>query len=188
MVLLVFLIVTVLSCFAFFSSLRVYRRKRNWIIYAFIALLLGSVAFEAYDTSLGTAVVTYSFESAEDRYHAGRTNQFNIVCTSLSQRQTSFDLIVKATNASLLVLSEQGYTQINSTTIKIPFTLSGLHQTQSRNVQFTIDQNVSTFDLRYYVDYQRGGPASTGGTAGVHCVYNSAINAFAITKIFGPSI
>ncbi len=129
-------------------------------------MLLSGTAFEAYDASLGPAIVTYSFDAPEGNFHAGRTNQFNIVCTSLGQRQTSFDLIVKAINVSLFVLSEQDYIQVNSTTIKIPFALNGLRQTQSKLVQFTIDQNVTAFELLYFIDYKKGGPIGTGGISG----------------------
>ena len=89
MVLLVILVAAVVACFVLLPSLRVYRRKRNWIIYGVIALLLGLTAFEAYDTWIGPAIVTYSFDAEENQFRAG-INQFDVTCTSLAtDRQAS---------------------------------------------------------------------------------------------------
>lgn len=187
-ILLIVLVVAVAVSFVIIPSLRKYSHRRNWLIYAIIILLLSIIAFEAYDTSIGPPLVTYSFDTADNQFVSSAVNRFNITCTSLSNRQTSFNLIIEATNASLIVPSQLGYVQTNNNTIKIPFTLNGIQQTQIKPVQFTIDRNVSAFDFSCRIDYQNGGPIVTGAVEGLHCELNSTTNNYAISRICGPYV
>jgi hypothetical protein len=187
-VLLVVLIVAVLACFLAFSSLRVYRRRRNWIIYAFIVVLIGVTAFEAYDTSIGPAIITYSIHTTENQFSAVTTNRFEIECTNLGNRRTSFNLVAKFNNASLAAQSEKDYSQINSTTIKIPFALETLKQTQTKSLQFMIAQDVMAFEFSLYMDYNKDSPIVTGGTVGAQCVFSNDTNRYTINLVQGPVV
>ncbi|MCL5877882.1 MAG: hypothetical protein M1540_08740 [Candidatus Bathyarchaeota archaeon] len=187
-ILLFIMIFTILViCLFKIPSLRTYR-KRNLVIYALFALLLSVPMYQAYDTTIGPAIVTYRLDTAEDHFSAGKTNTFNITCTNLGMRQTNFNLIVKAINASLIVTNQQNYLQTNNTTIEIPFNFNGLRDTQSQSVAFTIDQNVSAFVFSCLIDYQRGGPIVTGAIEGLHCEFNGTTNHYAINRIYGPYV
>lgn len=182
-----FLFITAL-CFIKFRSLRNYRKKWNWLLYVALALIISLATYEAYNFSIGPAIISYQTAANENHFYNDRTNQLTITCQNLGNRATSFNLIVRAVNASLTVDSQQGYVQINSTAVKIPFTLQTQKETQNRPIKFTIDQNVATFNFYFSLEPQKSNPLETNSYSQLHCQWNSFNNRYEATHIYAPSI
>ena len=169
-------------------SLRKIRQKRNLIVYAALVLILGLTVYQAYDISLGPKVISYNVAKSEKEFYAGQVNKLNISCESLCMRETSFYLVLKSVNSSLVVENQQNYIQLNSTAIKIPFTLSSLHEIQSKVVFFTIDKNVANFEFYPNVERLKDFPIVTGSTSQVQCAWNSTTSSYIVDIIPGPYV
>jgi hypothetical protein len=169
-------------------SLREIRKKRNLIVYAAFILILGLTVYQAYDLSLGPTVISYNLAKNEKEFYAGQVNKLNISCESLCMRETSFYLVLKSVNATLVVENQQNYIQLNSTAIKMPFTLSSVHETQSKVLSFIIDKNVANFEFYPNIERLKDFPIVTGSTRQVQCAWNSTTNSYIVDIIPGPSV
>lgn len=176
---LIVLSVIVVFCFFKFPSLRKYRKKSNLAIYALVALMLGFLAYESYDLHLGPAVVSYMADD-EQQFYAGAVNQFIVSCKSSGLRPISFYLVVKSENASLLANDQQGYVQVNSTEIRIPFNLPSKNAEDSKPVQFTIDENATGFALHPNIEPQTGRFIDVISGFQAYGVWNSISNSYTL--------
>ncbi len=184
--------IVALACLVKFSSLRKYRRKRNLLVYGFIALLLSLTGYQAaniaHEAYTGPMMVTYDIEYNGNPLYAGQTSQFTVCCENLGKQETSFYLVLNSQNASLLADNHQGYIQTNSTSIKIPFTLHTVHEKVTATVHFRIDENAAS--SKFYPQIERTGhsPIVTGATATVECFLNAKTNSYNFTAVPGPCV
>jgi hypothetical protein len=147
-----------------------------------LALIFELIAFQAYDVSLGPALVSYNIDVGGNLFYAGQVNQFTVSCSSHGLRETSFYLVLKCINASLIVDGEQKYIQLNSSTIKIPFTLQSW-ETETKPVQFIIDENATAFEFYSYID---GQVIVTSSIAEVQGHWDWATNSYTLQFMPGP--
>jgi len=173
-------------CFFKVPSFRVYRKRRNLIIYAVSALILGLLAYQAYDSFLGPAYVSYSLENGETRFYAGRVNTLSVSSSNMGMRTASFNLILKSVNASFTPNTQQNYVQVNSTIIKVPFSFpQGGRETKP--VQFTIDENVSAFAFYTSTDMGNGDAHfSVYFVLHAESVWDSKTSSFTLTPVPTP--
>lgn len=181
-ILIVVCLAIVSVCFFKFPSFRIIRRKRNLLIYSVLAFIFGLIAFQAYDVSLGPALVSFSIDNGGNQFYSGQVNQLNISCSSHGIREANFYLVLKSINGSLIVDSEQNYIQLNSIEIKIPFTLKAW-ETETKPVKLINDKNVSSFEFYAYID---GRVTVTSSTAKVQGLWNWTTNSFELQFLPGP--
>jgi hypothetical protein len=181
----VFVLAIVAICFYRFPSLRTYRNRKNLLIYPLVLLLLGSIVFLAYDTSLGTNIVTYNVDIDNNQFKAGQVNQLYVTCENLGNRDYSFYLTIKGTNASLTVDNQRDYVQVSDVEIKIPFHFNAfsIHSKETKPILFTIDKNTPAFVLNFDCSV-----TATGAIAEVHGLRNTTANTYSLWNIPGPSI
>ncbi len=179
------ILVVILICFLKFQSLRKYRRKRNLLVYAVLAILVGLLAYETYNQFLGPAIVSYSVVGG-NQFYAGQVNQFTVSCENLGMRETSFYLVLNSENASLLAENQQDYIQVNSTSIKIPFTLHSLHEKTTATVFFSINENVTSCAFYPNIERANYSPIVTGSTLRAECIWNAETNSYNLTVKPGP--
>ncbi len=184
-ILFIALTVIVLICFLKFPSLRKYRKKRNITAYFVLAIIFSLLAYETYDVSLGPAVISYQIGSDKQIY-AEQVNQLVVSCESLSMRETSFYLVLESTNASLIADSQDGI-QINSSSIKIPFTLNSLQKEVNKTVSFRIYANVTRCEFYPSIEQLDQKPIVTDSTIRAECVFNNETNTYLLNAILGPS-
>ncbi len=188
----ILIMVVALACLLKFSSLRNYRRKRTLLVYGVVALLLSLTAYQAgyigYEASMGAPMmVTYDIEYHRTQLYAGQNSEFTITCENLGRRETSFYLVLNSENASLLA-NNQRYSQVNSTSIKIPFTLHTLHEKADATVYFRIDENVTGSKFAPSIERMTASPIATGSTAAVECFLNPKTNSYNFTAMPGPCV
>ncbi|MGD6807844.1 MAG: hypothetical protein ACQCN4_12910 [Candidatus Bathyarchaeia archaeon] len=181
----IFLAMTAFSLIKF-SSLRNIHKKRNWLFYAAVTLIVVVPAYEAYNDFIGPAIVSYRTADGQNYFYPDRVNQLTVTSSNLGMRATSFNLIVKAVNASMMV-EGQDYVQINSTAVKIPFSLVQ-KETRTRTIKFMIDKNVASFDFHFDIDHQAGSPISTTSYTQLHCEWKSNNNRYEAKPVYGPMV
>jgi hypothetical protein len=165
-----------------FPSLRVYRKKRNLLIYSVLVLTLSLLASQSYDLFLGPTCVSYSLDNGEKQFYTGRINTFSVSSHNMGMRTVSFTLIIKSVNASFTPYSQQTYPQSNSTTIKIPF--SFLHGgRETKLVQFMIDENVTGFAFYPSIEQRIVVTSYTWQAVGV---WSGETNSYTLRAMPGP--
>ncbi len=184
-ILLITLLVGVAVSFLVFSSLRKYRRKRNLLIYVALAIILSVLAYQTYDSYLGPAIVSYSLES--EPFLANRVNPLEVSAESLSSRPTSFNLVLTASNSSLIA-DGQDNIQINSTAIKLQFNLNGLYKEVTKTVHFQMDENVTGCVFYCHIEEVNHRPIVTGSTERAESVWNSNGGRYNLNRIMGPLV
>ena len=179
------MLVAVAVVFYKFPSLRSIRKPRNLLVYLFMLLLLGSVAYQAYDAFLGVSVVTYDVSFADNEFVAGQVLEFNVTCENLGIRETTFYLTLTSTNASLVVGSQQNYIQVNDTAIKIPFhfAAASIHAKETKPVSVTTDVSAISFQLDF-----KSPIVATGGVIGVQGQWNETTNGYTVWAKPGPCV
>jgi hypothetical protein len=184
-VLLIVLLITIPICFLMFSSLRKYRRKRNLLVYTVLALMLSLLAFEAYDQFVGPAIVSITL--AGEPFFANRVNPIEVTVENLAGRETSFYLVLKSTNATL-VADSPDIIQLNSTAVKIPFNLHSLHEEVTKTVHFQMDDTVTGCIFYPSIERSNHGPIITGGTDRAESVWNNRTGRYTLNLIPGAVI
>jgi hypothetical protein len=181
----VFLIIIVaiiaLALFVKFPSLRNYRIKRSIVVYSALLLVFAVLVFQAYDVGC-VALVGYRVES-ETMLYPESVKQLGLTCSSQGIRSCSFYLILSSVNASFPTQTQLDYIQFNETTVKVPFTLSGLFSPSevTRYLPFEIDDNVTGFSFSILPDSWRGCTFVTGQPA-VSYVWNITENCFMLRE------
>ena len=140
-----------------FPALRQYRKKRNLLIYGAIALVAVLLVFQAHEVAIGPTHISYMFDCGADEFSSGHANQFNVTCQNSGFRTANFHIVLQSVNASFTAQNPQDYLQVNSTTLKIPFSFQELTSaTESKPVFFEIDQNATGFAFSACVEAQSG--------------------------------
>ena len=153
-----------LVCIINFRSLRVYRRKRNLMIYAVFALVLSLLIYQANEVSLGPSYISYGIKKTQTPIYAMEQNQFGVTCYCDGGKEATFHMVMKCANATLQVDGQADYIQLNDTAIKIPFSFRGSGE-QTKPVYFTVNANVSS--VEFYPSIERS-------TRSHHNCYNLA--------------
>ncbi len=167
-----------LVCLVKIPSLRVYRQKRNLLVYTMLVLVLGLIAYRAYDISLGPNYISFEIKKTQTPIYAGKENQFSVTCYSDGVKEAKFYMILKSANATLQVGDQQGYIKVNDTAIKIPFALHGSEE-QTKPVYFTAAANVSS--LEFYPSIERSKDSQIlvmTWLSGIQCTWNPTTHSF----------
>lgn len=178
--------IVILTCFLKFQSLRKYRKKRNWLVYASIVLVVGLLAYQTYAQSLGPSIVRYTLEGGEP-FLANQVNPLEVIVESLSQREMTFNLVITAANASLIA-DGQSSIQVNNTAIKIPVSLNGLHEKATAIVHFRMYEDASGCLFKTAVESSKSRPLVTGSIEGAVSIWNNHTGKYTLQGIHGPSI
>jgi hypothetical protein len=178
--------IVVIACFLKFQSLRKYRRKRNWLIYTSIILLIAFLVYQTYDQSLGPPIVRYTLEGSEP-FLPNQVSPLQITVESLSRREMNFNLVIAAANASLIADSQSSI-QVNRTAIKIPVFLRSLHQEVAVTVHFQMDGNVSGCAFHTALEPVKPRPIVTSSIEGAVSVWNNHTGKYTLEGIYGSSV
>jgi len=159
-----------------FPSLRKYRVKRNILVYFLVTAALVFSLFQAYEVSMGRTVYSYYImDRSFPNYYPG-TTQFNLTCQYLENRPASFYLIINGVNVSFPVTQQETYVAVNSTAIKVLFTVSENTPPKyidTKSILFSIDENVTGFSFRVYPETMSDTLFPTGYTYGVDYGWNA---------------
>ena len=184
-ILLAVMLVVIAVCFYRFPSLRSIRKPRNLLAYLIMILLLGSVAYQVYDASLGVSIVTYGVNFGDDEFVVGQVFELEVFCENLGMRETSFCLTLTCINASFTVGSQQNYFQVNNTALKIPFHFvpASIYAKETKPVLVIIDGSASGFQLDL-----ESPVIATGGVIEVQGQWKETANGYAVTTKLGPCV
>ena len=161
-----------------FPTLRNLRKKQTLLTYAVAVLIFGLLVFQTYDAALGPSVFTSRIEPNDRGYNSKELNQFNISVTNLGLRTARFYLTLSSVNASLVAQNQPDYIQVNSTTLKIPFSIPGSFQYQVKKpVFFVIDENVTSFSVN---DNDHRSILRVAWTTQMNCHLNITDNSYSI--------
>lgn len=184
LVLIAICLIAVLVVFWKYPPIRAFRRKRNLLFYAFLLLSLFLLVYQAYTVSLGPNYVSFSIEKTDTPIYAQQQNHFSVTCTSDGAKDIHFYMVIRSSNATLQTVEQQGYIQLNSTAIKIPFNFHG-SGTQTKPVYFTADANVSSLAFIPSVERQKDSPMLVWVyLSEIQCTYNPATNTFTMTDSY----
>jgi hypothetical protein len=163
-----------------YPSLRVYRRKRNILVYVGLALVFSLIALQVYNVSLGPNYIAFGIEKTPNPIYSEQENKFSVLCWSDGASEASFYMVLKSANATLQAKGEMGYIQANDTAIKIPFNFQGSGKL-AKPVYFTADANVSS--LKFYPFIERQGDSKiivTTYLSEIQCVWDPTTNSYAM--------
>lgn len=181
-ILIIILVIVALALFTKFPSLRNYRRKRSIVVYSALLLVFALLTFQAYDVGCA-AFVDYRIES-DDKFQLESATQLGLTCSSHGDRSCSFQLVVKSINASFPVQTELNYVHIDDTTVKVPFTLSGLFSPTeaTKYLVFEIDKNVTGFSFSILHDSWSSGCIFLSGQTSASYIWNVTENCFMLYR------
>jgi len=177
-------LVVVLVCFAKFSSLRIYRKKQNLLFYSILFFIFSLLVYQSYDLFLGPSCITFSLDNGDKKFYAQQINTFSFSSRNVGMRTVSFTLILKSVNASFTPYTQQVYPHSNNTTIRIPFTFSQ-GGSDTKLVQFEIDENVKTFEVYLYIE---GNVIVTSSIIKAQGLWNDATKSYALSMVPGPCV
>lgn len=179
-ILLAICMIVVIVAFWKYTPIRVYRRKRNLLVYVVSILIIGLIAYQAYDVSLGPNYVSFGIEKTESPIYAGQENQFGVTCYSNGAKEVHFYMVFRCVNATLQISGQQDYIHVNDTAIKIPFSFLGEGE-QTKPVYFTADANVSSLAFYPFIERQKDNPILvTAGLSEIQCTWDPTTNSFAM--------
>jgi flagellar basal body-associated protein FliL len=127
--------------------------KKSIIILAtviIIAILALAIFLHAYVFQTATAKIAYSIDTNIAKYYPDQTNFIVIRSSNSGNRAASFYLEMSFTNSSFSNQTEAPYTEVNSTLVKIPFSLdkaSTTEEASNKTIFFTIDDNAPGFSF-----------------------------------------
>ena len=182
-----FLIVLIVALILFirFPYLKKYQMKRNILVYLLVAVALVFSIFQAYEASRGRTVYEYYItDNSFPNFYPGRTNQFNLTCKYLETRPASFYMVINSVNVSFPAQPEGTCIPVNSTAIKVLFTVSGDTSFMDKDTQtffFNINENVTGFSLRAYPETVSATLFPAGNTYGVDYVWNGLENCYEVS-------
>ena len=163
-----------------FPSLRNYRKKRSLLVYPLMALVLALVVFQAYDVSLGPALVSYTLSNSNRAFVAGQVNQLDLSSSSNGVRAANFYMVVRSVNASFTGDGPQNCIQVNITCIKVPFTFPQ-KGSEIKSVFFTVEKNVTDFEFHSALEEDNAGRVLViACTTTMRCVWDSTSSSFTI--------
>ena len=177
-ILIIILTIFALASFMKFPSLRNYRRKRSIIAYSALLLIFALLVFQAYNVGC-VAFVGYRIET-DVRFDPEAAKPIGLTCSSQCGRSCSFYLILKSVNASFPTLTELNYLHISDTSVKVPFTISGLLSPTevTKYVFFEIDEDVTGFSFSILPESWSSKVLFVSGQPIVSYVWNETENCF----------
>jgi hypothetical protein len=185
---LLFLIVLIVAIILFikFPSLKEYRMKRNILVYLLVAVTLVFSIFQAYDASRGRTVYEYYVtDNSYPNFYPERTNQFNLTCKFIECRPASFFMVIDSVNVSFPDQSRETCILVNSTEIKVLFTVSEstpFMDKDTKPIIFNINENVTGFSLHAYPEKVSDTLFPAGNTYGVDYVWNGLENYYEVSE------
>jgi hypothetical protein len=163
-----------------YPSLKIYRRKRNLLVYTALVLFFSLIAYQAYTISLGPNYVSFNIQKTETPILAGQQNRFSVTCNSDGARDIEFYMVIQCTNATLQANGQQGYLQVNSTAVKIPFSFHG-DGSETKPVYFTADSKVSSISFYPSIEAPNGAPIAVEVyLREIQCTYDATTNSYAM--------
>jgi hypothetical protein len=169
-----------LVCIINFRSLRVYRRKRNLLIYAVFALVLTLITYQANEVSLGPSYISYGIKKTQTPIYAMEQNQFGVTCYCDGGKEATFYMVMKCANATLQLDEQANYIQVNDTAVKIPFSFRGTGE-QTKPVYFTVNANVSSVEFYPSIERESGSSIMvTTWLSEIRCVLDPATGRYAM--------
>jgi hypothetical protein len=181
-------LITAIVLFVMFPSLRKYRMKRNILIYLLVAVALVFSLFQAYEVSRGRTVYEYYItDDSFPNFYPGRTNQFNLTCKYIEYRPASFYMVIYSVNVSFPAQPQGTYILVNSTAIKVLFTVSentSFMYKDTKPIFFNINENVTGFSLRAYPETVSEILFPAGNTYGMDYVWNGLENYYELSQSY----
>jgi len=163
-----------------FPSLRKPSRKRSITFYVVVGLVLMLLVFQA-DNVTRRALVSYQVES-DVKFYPETAKQLNLTCRNQGDKSCSFYIVISSVNASFSVQTQPTYVQVNSTTVKVPFTLSErwlFMSDATEHLPFNIDENVTGFSFRILPEFGGGTDlVFIMGDASVNYIWNGTENCY----------
>jgi hypothetical protein len=123
-------------------------------------------------------------DNGDKKFYAQQINTFSFSSRNVGMRTVSFTLILKSVNASFTPYTQQVYPHSNNTTIRIPFTFSQ-GGSDTKLVQFEIDENVKTFEVYLYIE---GNVIVTSSIIKAQGLWNDATKSYALSMVPGPCV
>jgi hypothetical protein len=123
-------------------------------------------------------------DNGDKKFYAQQINTFSFSSRNVGMRTVSFTLILKSVNASFTPYTQQVYLHGNNTTIRIPFTFSQ-GGSDTKLVQFEIDENVKTFEVYLYIE---GDVIVTSSIIKAQGLWNDATKSYALSMVPGPCV
>jgi hypothetical protein len=169
-----------LVCIINFRSLRVYRRKRNLLVYAVFALVLTLIAYHANEVSLGPSYISYGIKKTQTPIYAMEKNQFGVTCYCDGGKEATFYMVMKCANATLQIDEQANYIKVNDTAVKIPFSFRGSGE-QTKPVYFMVNANVSSVEFYPSIERELGSSIMvTTWLSEIRCVLDPATGRYAM--------
>jgi hypothetical protein len=177
-------LVVFVGCLVGVPSLRSYRRKRNIAIYAIFMIVMGLVAFQAYNSSVGPNYISFSILKTQTPIFTGQQVSYGVTCHCDGVKDANFYMVIKSANATLNAADQQGYIQVNGTCIKVPFSFHGGGD-QTKPIYFTADVNVSSIAFYPRVERGEGDYVVAVVLTEIQCIWNPATECFAMADSMG---
>lgn len=182
------IVLVVAAVFIKYPNFRSYHRRRNVLAYTVIILIIGLTAYQAYNTYLGPNDVAFSIQKTETPIYSGQQNHFSVTCNSEGAKDIQFYMVIQSGNATVQTNGEQGYIQMNSTAIKIPFSFHG-SGSQTKQVYFTADSNVSSIAFYPSIENQNNSPMLVWVyLSEIQCTYDSASHSFVMADSYPVAV
>ena len=184
---LLFLVVLIIAIVLLvkFPSLRIIRKTRNMLFYLLLAVALVLTLFQAYEAPRRTVYEYYIY--GFPNYYPGRTNQFNLTCQNLESTPASFYMVINSVNASFPAQPQLTYIPVNSTAIKVLFTVSENTSPLAEDtapIFFDIDENVTGFSFTTNPQMVTTTLFPAGGIYGVDYVWNGLENYYELSQLY----
>lgn len=184
---LLFLVVLIIAIVLFvkFPSLRIYRKTRNMLFYSLVTAALVLTLFQAYEAPRRTVYEYYIY--GFPNYYPGRTNQFNLTCQNLESAPASFYMVINSVNASFPTQPQLTYIPVNSTAIKVLFTVSENTSPLAEDIEpifFDIDENVIGFSFTVHPQIVTATLFPAGSIYSVDYVWNGLENYYELSQLY----
>jgi hypothetical protein len=162
-------------------SLRKYTKKRNIAVYFVFILVLGLLFFQIDNVSR-RALVDYTMDMRYDKAYPDSVNEVAWSCSNYhGSRSADFYLIVSSVNASFVVVHQSDYVLVNSTAVKVPFSIWGNSDNQS--IFFFVKSNATGFSFHTSIENRGwGGIDVSTAMRRVMFVWNATENCYVIKE------
>jgi hypothetical protein len=162
--------------------------KRNILVYLLVAIALVFSTFQVYEGSRRTIYEYYITDNSYPNFYPGQTNQFNLTCKYIECRPASFYMVINSVNVSFPAQPQGTRIIVNSTAIKVLFTVSentSFMDRGTKTIFFNINENVTGFSLRAYPETVSKILFPAGQINGVDYVWNGLENYYEMSDRYG---
>jgi hypothetical protein len=164
--------------FIVFPTLRIYRKRRNILIYAAIAVVLVSLVAQIDNVSR-RAIIDYAV-GGPTKFYSGTLNQLTLSSGNHGNRDARFTLVISSVNASFQIQPQQNSIQTDNKTAKVQFYLQESwfpKSSDNKPLFFTIDDNVTGFSFSVSFD-SHGSVDVASGVTSLSYVWNGTENCY----------